>query len=185
MFADHSGHAPWRTEVFPVAFPDTGNPIYESEEDAAFAAGISVRTLTNSNDHEYICGIYKLDCGGYTVGAPFKGEHASADPNDVLGEYSGYSDRTLVAMVHSHPYCNGHVPNDFSMVDSNNQPIGDFAVALQLRIPIYLAAPNGNLMKLHVFNIYPTDDGLFSVEYFTGTVRSGLPGDNSMFNCRK
>lgn len=185
ILCDRTGCVPSRSEVFPIIFHDTGNPIYESEEEAAFAAGVRVRILTNGNDHEYICGIYGLNDGGYMVGSHFEGEHASADPKHLFEESNGYSDRALIAMVHSHPYCTGHVPNEFSMFDQTGQPTGDFAVAIQTGIPIYLAAPNGNLMKLHVISITPTNNGRINMRYVQTVICGGLPGDNTIYNCRR
>ena len=186
--ADPTGQVAWGAVVCPVVFPeifsDTGNTVYESEEDAAFAAGVDVRTLTNSDDCEYICGIYRLNCGGYTVGACFKGKHDSADPNDVTGESTGYSDRTLIAMVHSHPYCTGHIPNEFSQFDSNGRVIGDLLCAFLFGMPIYLAAPNGELKVLYVYDVQQQGN-YYTFKRGEESVRRGLPIDDSLFDCRK
>jgi len=119
------------------------------------------------------------------VGAHYEGEHSSAAPSHLIEESNGYSDRTLIAMVHSHPYCTGHVPNEFSVVDPTGQPTGDFSVAIQLKIPVYLAAPNGNLMKLHVISIAPASDGSYNVEYVRNVICGGLPSDNTIYDCRR
>lgn len=74
--------------------------------------------------------------------------------------------------------------NEFSMVDPTGQPTGDFSVAIQLKIPVYLAAPNGNLMKLHVISIAPASDGSYNVEYVRNVICGGLPSDNTIYDCR-
>jgi hypothetical protein len=63
------------------------------------------------------------------------------------------------------------------MYDSNGKPIGDLAVARHYDIPVYLAAPNGDLLVLR--------KGWIFRDYTPMTVRSGLPIDDTMFNCRR
>ena len=166
-----------------MAFSDAGSNVYESEEDAAFVAGVNVRTLTNRDDCEYICGIYRLDSGGYVVGTSYRGEHASASVEGVINESDCYNDRKLIAMVHSHPYCNGHIPNEFSKQNSNGEIDGDLGCAFKYKMPIYLAAPNGELKVLYVvgFQYYGQ---YISINYAEKTVCSGLPADNTLFNCK-
>ena len=153
---------------------------YESEEEAAIAAGTMTRLATNRTDSEYICGVYELEHGVYSIGKRCQGEHASVSPSFVLEEAESYSNATLVAFVHSHPYCNGHVPNEFSKIDCNGKPYGDLACAIDYRKPIYLAAPNGELKVLRPL-CYLVDSGELWIEEYT--VYYGLPTDDTKSIC--
>lgn len=88
----------------------------------------------------------------------------------------------MVAVVHSHPYCTGHVPNEFSISDPQGNPDGDWFAVIQTGIPTYLAAPNGSLQKLFIKDIVYY--GWF-VGYIPGVayVRWGLPKDTTLFDC--
>lgn len=116
------------------------------------------------------------------TGVCYVGEHASVNPNSVMNEYSTYGDRALVAMVHSHPYCNGHVPNEFSKFDAAGNPTGDLLCALFYEIPIYLAAPNGSLMAIYPYDVHVLNNGR-CYRYVEATICAGLPVDNTKSNC--
>ena len=158
--------------------------MYESEEDAAFAAGVITRNLTNESNLEYLCGIYKTDTGEYVVGGAFEGEHASVSIDYTLYENESYSNWTLVAMVHSHPYCNGHIPNEFSTTDANGKVIGDLYVAAKYELPLYLAAPNGYLKVLIVYDVQILPNNQKSFRCAINNVRNGLPIDDTQYHCR-
>lgn len=159
---------------------------YTPEEIAAFDAGVRVRELTNKDNNEYIAGIYKTDTGEYVVGNYYKGSHSSVDARNVIMESMEYSDRKLVAFVHSHPYCNKHIPNEFSKYgkdkDGNDCTYGDLSVAAQTGLPVYLAAPDGNLYVIRATDCF-VYKGNKIWAYDEKTVRSGLPIDDTIFIC--
>ncbi len=194
--SDHSGHA-WGLVALGIALVAllTGCSNSEDsnesspEELAAFEAGKQVRKRTNQDNNEYICGVYKLKSGEYLVGSCFMGEHSSVSVGPVLREAGSYSDRTLVAFVHSHPYCTNHVPNQFSQYGFDNETkkmvtIGDLAVAAETQLPIYLAAPDGNLYVMHATNLKRVGDSVVW-DYVVRCVMSGLPKDETIFDCGK
>ena len=97
------------------------------------------------------------------------GEHAQV--NIVV---AGKMKDRLAAITHSHPYCNGHIPNDFSIIDPiTGQIYGDAAVSYGYGVPMFLAAPNGSFQIL-----FWEDDKIY-----TGVVNYGLPVDNTKYNC--
>ena len=167
-----------------VHYESPGDMWYSTEEEAAFAAGTRTRIATNIDDHESVCGVYRLNNGKYTIGYCYKGEHDFAYPHYVQKEATWYSERDLVALVHSHPYCTGHEPNEFSTID-HGQAFGDLLCAVYLQIPIYLAAPNGDLMILRVTVYQPPNNKWTDDCYDSYVVRSGLPVDNSIYDCLK
>ena len=161
-------------------------PTYTSEEIAAFDAGVKVREYTNKDNHEYICGIYRTNTGEYLAGSYYKGNHASVSYLEVLEESKEYSDRSLVALVHSHPYCSGHIPNEFSKYirDENGEiyTYGDLLVSAETGLSIYLAAPDGNLYVMRAIN--PTTiNGHEIWGHETRLVKNGLPKDETLYIC--
>ena len=151
---------------------------YATQDDAAFAAGVGTRLRTNIDDYEYICGIYCDKNGNYSIGTYFKGDHCSTSVKPVNKEDKRHKNLTLVAYVHSHPYCDGHVPNKFSCYDQFGRLDGDLKVAYFYFKPIYLAAPNG---RLTVLTPYITRKNEY--DYKTKLVCRGLPKDKTEINC--
>ena len=140
---------------------------YTSMDDAAFAAGIVCSEETQLTNNEWGVVIYKNEKGFY-LGSYIQGEHAGVNfPEFIPG---------TVAVVHSHPYCTGHVANEFSFTDMYGNIDGDAYVCFRNQICVYLAAPNGTLNVL-VPRPYGVDCYM--------NIRAGLPIDNTEYDCMR
>ena len=145
---------------------------YETADEAASASGKKLNNLTQQNDIEYGQGIiYNRITKTYGLTDIVSGEHSEVSFGSIIK-----NNENLVAVVHSHPYCNGHVGNEFSNIifDDLGNTSGDWAVAESQKLDVYLAAPNGNLYVMY------WDVG----EYNQNFVCDGLPIDNSQMICR-
>ena len=146
--------------------------IYTDIIDAVTDAGISASKKTSQDNKEHAFCTYSGSIGDteyYFNGPMINGEHAQV--NIVV---AGKMKDRLAAITHSHPYCNGHIPNDFSIIDPiTGQIYGDAAVSYGYGVPMFLAAPNGSFQIL-----FWEDDKIY-----TGVVNYGLPVDNTKYNC--
>ena len=175
--ADPAGYAAWGTNLVSIC-DGSGHRVFSTEDAAAIEAGKRASVATSRSNKENIYGIYENGAGKYFVGSGFEGEHSSVSVESVLNEEKSHQDWTLVAFLHSHPNCNGHDGNNFSIIDSNGDVFGDALVAYAYNMPIYLAAPNGSLQILYWklnFN--------GSIELITGMIGYVLPADNTPINC--
>ncbi len=146
---------------------------YDTIDDAAFASGMELNNRTQQNNIEYGQGIvYNRITKTYGLTNVVSGQHSSVNFSSILRE-----NENIVAVVHSHPHCNGHIGNEFSniIVDESGNRYGDWLVAQSNNINIYLAAPDGNLYVMY----WDYEDG-----YNQFFVREGLPIDNSIMECR-
>ncbi|MBR2886105.1 MAG: hypothetical protein IKB93_15170, partial [Clostridia bacterium] len=150
---------------------------FKSVSEAAIASGKNLNTYTQESNTEYAQGIvYNETTETYGLTSLVqKGDHATVDFGNILS--SDYGNYTLKALVHSHPYCTAHIPNEFSTVidDGNGNLYGDWVVSSENKIDLYLAAPNGEL---------------YLMNWEVGTpnkmwVSSDLPIDNSIFDCEQ
>ena len=181
MYSDPSGHClkkawNWLSEKWNYVKTKINRFIYkdqvleyESINEAAIASGSDLNSRTQTDNMEHGQGIvYNSKTDTYGLTDVIDGEHSSVSFSSVL------SNEAVVALVHSHPYCTGHVPNAFSNTIQNGDLVsGDWLVASSNEVDLYLAAPDGNLY------IMEWDVG----EYNQTWVSSGLPIDNSMFEC--
>ena len=145
---------------------------YDTAHEAATALGKKLNNLTQQDNNEYGQGIiYNRITNTYGLTNIVQGEHSSVSFGSIIN-----NNENLVAVVHSHPYCNGHDGNNFSniIINDNGITYGDWAVAESQKINVYLAAPNGNLYVMY------WDNG----EYNQNFVCDGLPIDDSRMNCR-
>ena len=175
--ADPAGYAAWGTNLVSIC-DGSGHRVFSTEDAAAIEAGKRASVATSRSNKENIYGIYENGAGKYFVGSGFEGEHSSVSVESVLNEEKLHQNWTLVAFLHSHPNCNGHDGNNFSIIDSNGDVFGDALVAYAYNMPIYLAAPNGSLQILYWklnFN--------GSIELITGMIGYVLPADNTPINC--
>jgi|GEM_PF-159847 len=142
---------------------------YETITEAAIASGINLNERTQVTNLEYGQGItYNPDTNSYGLTTTVTGEHASVDMSLIL------SDPSVVAIVHSHPNCNGHIGNEFSdTIDNGGIISGDWAVAKSNQKDSYLAAPDGNLYLM----VWDAE------EYNQSLVSSDLPIDDTPVQC--
>lgn len=76
--------------------------------------------------------------------------------------------------MHSHPYCDVHIPNDFSdRIEKDDEIYGDWNFVSTNSKNLYLAAPDGNLYIMR----------WDAKEYNQSLVRSGLPIDDTVEKC--
>ena len=151
--------------------------VYTSIDSAAKAAGILVATETSKDNKEHAIMTYYIgnigDVKYYYNGPMVDGTHAT-----VRIEFDLVGNEKPAAATHSHPYCNGHIPNDFSyeIYDPiTNSYYGDAVVSKYYNIPFYLAAPNGTLRVIYWVN---------NDEYKVEDVCGGLPKDISLYYCK-
>ena len=142
---------------------------YETITEAAIASGTNLNENTQRTNLEYGQGItYNPDTNSYGLTTLVTGGHSSVDFSSIL------VDTSVVALVHSHPNCNGHIGNEFSdTIDNDGIISGDWVVATNNEKDIYLAAPDGNLYLME------WDAG----EFNQTLVSSGLPIDDSPVQC--
>ncbi|MBR4286128.1 MAG: hypothetical protein IKT55_00320 [Clostridia bacterium] len=142
---------------------------YETITEAAIASGINLNERTQDTNLEYGQGItYNPDTNSYGLTTTVTGEHATVDMSLIL------SDPSVVAMVHSHPNCNGHIGNEFSdTIDNGGIIFGDWVVAKNNQKDLYLAAPDGNLYLM----VWDAE------EYNQSLVSSDLPIDDTPVQC--
>ena len=179
VYGDPTGHIAKYASV--ALFDDGGKAIRISLAETLYEAGTQTRLFTNEDNNEYICGIYKMSDGKYMVGEYYKGTHASASILPVLDEAEEISNGELIAFLHSHPYCTGHIPNDFSYKDEYGKLGGDFGVVVEYNKPLFLAAPNGDLMMLGVD--FFEENGKQHRVPVVWIIEDVLPVDDTLFNC--
>ena len=144
---------------------------YDTADEAATVSGKGLNILTQVTDNEYGQGIvYDEETNSYGLTNVISGEHSSVDFGDIISD-----NENLIAVVHSHPNCTGHIGNEFSneIQNPSGKPYGDWLVASSNSINVYLAAPNGNLYVMY------WDVG----EWNQNPVCDGLPIDNSQIDC--
>ena len=103
--------------------------------------------MTQESNCEYGQGIiYDEKTDSYGLTEIVTGQHDTVNFSDML-----ITQTNLVALVHSHPYCNGHESNYFSYsVDNGDGTVrGDWVVASSNSLDLYLAAPNGCLYVMY------------------------------------
>ena len=153
--------------------------IYESMDEAAIAAGTLARLETNRDNIEYGYGIYLHSNGGYSIGKSVKGEHDSVNPSIIIEESKSKWYCSLVAIVHSHPYCTGHIGEEFSGEN------GDIGVVAYYKLPLYLATPGGLLKKAFIKrDFYLESQGQVRIEI--AIICDTLPKSDpqSIINCQ-
>ncbi len=148
---------------------------YKTANEAAIASGKTLNELTQKDNNEHGQGIvYNSKTKTYGLTDVIDGSHSSVNFDSCI---NGNLDYKLVAIVHSHPYCNGHEGNVFSnvIIDDNGFSYGDWVVASSNDLDVYLAAPNG------VLYIMEWDVG----QYNQTEVSTLLPKDDSLYECVK
>ncbi len=176
-YADPSGHRPiWEKRYGSmVMYTDTGaGGQFSSANEAAQNVGKTMAIMTQSDNLERACAIYKDETNGYYFGEIVTGEHDYVPVGLIWPNEGPYP----VAMIHSHPNCTGHVPNDFSYYDELGYPTGDWSVVLNYGIPLYLVAPDGSLLRLTVDPVYIVPEPCVAI------ISQDLPVDDSIFDCR-
>ena len=176
-YTDPTGHRPiWEKRYGSmVMYTDTGaGGQFSSANEAAQNVGKTMAIMTQSDNLERACAIYKDETNGYYFGEIVTGEHDYVPVGLIWPNEGPYP----VAMIHSHPNCTGHVPNDFSYYDELGYPTGDWSVVLNYGIPLYLVAPDGSLLRLTVDPVYIVPEPCVAI------ISQDLPVDDSIFDCR-
>ena len=125
---------------------------YESVNEAAIASGKILNSKTQATNLEYGQGIiYNKKTETYGLTSQIQeGFHSRVNLTSILS--ADYGNNSLVALVHSHPYCTGHIPDVFSgiLTDENgNITGGDWYVSTSNKIDLYLASPTGTLYVMN------------------------------------
>ena len=157
--------------------PGLGESVFLSMNEAAIAAGYVANIKTHETDLEHQCGIYEINVFGATLyyhGKIMSGYHSMSDQSDIYAE-SALEKGRLVALLHTHPYCNGHIGETFSMRTSNGALTGDALVVREDGYPSYLVTPSGNLLLLPVFFGENIPEPIL--------IASGLPVDTTIISC--
>ena len=112
---------------------------YHSMDEAAIAGGRVAARYSRINSCEYAFGI-DFDGQDYVLSEMQEGTFNSINMLPLIRDHT-------VGIVHSHPNIEGFDSNSLSLFRHENKYYGDKGVALNYEIAIYLAAPNGSLLR--------------------------------------
>ena len=129
----------------PEPKPETKPLPHENVDEAAHVSAYQLNELTQTDNCERAQGIiYDEATGTYGLTEIVTGNHASVEVSELMNR------NDVLAVVHSHPFCSGHVPNQFSVgsIDEYDNATGDWAVTQKHKKDMYLASPDGDLRLL-------------------------------------